>query len=183
MPKHTFTMDNQRQLIIFHHYNKENKKTVREIAEMQNIPKSTVGDVITRFKNLDQLDLLNRGGRKKILTERNENWIVRQVKKNPKTSVPVLTAELQERFKIQVSTEAVQKSLRQNGFNGLVARKKPYINKKNRIKRLLFANELLFKDETFRNKVIFSLESNFNLFGSDQVRWTQNSLEKGQHSP
>jgi transposase len=54
MPKHTFTMDNQRQLNIFHHYNKENKKTVREIAEMLNIPKSTVGDVITRFKNLDQ---------------------------------------------------------------------------------------------------------------------------------
>jgi transposase len=97
---------------------------------MLNIPKSTGGDVITRFKNLDQLDLLNSGGRKKILTERNENWIVRQVKKNPKTSVLVLTAELQERFKIQVSTETVQKSLRQNGFNGRVARKKPYINKK-----------------------------------------------------
>jgi DNA-binding MarR family transcriptional regulator len=55
MQKHNFTIENQRQLIIFHHCNKENKKTVRVIAEMLNIPKSTVANVINRFKKLDLL--------------------------------------------------------------------------------------------------------------------------------
>jgi hypothetical protein len=41
-----------------------------------------------------------------------------------------LTEELQKRFKLILSTETVPKTLRQNGFNDRLARKKPYINKK-----------------------------------------------------
>jgi transposase len=158
------TTDKQRQLIAFHH---AKGKTVRELSEILHIPKSTVGNVVNRFENHNQLDLLTSGGRKKVLTERNKNWIVREIKKNPRTSAPVLSAALQERFEINVSTQTVRNALKENGYNGRVARKKPFISKVNCDKRLLFANDYKSKDAGFWNKVIFTDESKFNLFGSD----------------
>ncbi len=53
------------------------------------------------------------------------------------------------------------------GLFGRVARKKPYINKVNRVKRLKYAKEMLEKPFDFWDTVVWSDESKFNLFGSD----------------
>ena len=53
---------------------------------------------------------------------------------------------------------------KKQGLNGRVARKKPFINIRNRIE---FAVNHLKKDDSWWNDVIFLDGSKFNLFGSD----------------
>ena len=53
------------------------------------------------------------------------------------------------------------------GYNGRVARKKPFISKVNLKKRLIFENDHKNKGLDVWRQVIFSDESKFNIFGSD----------------
>ncbi|GFW19677.1 transposable element Tcb1 transposase [Trichonephila clavipes] len=68
------------------------------------------------------------------------------------------------------SEETVRRVLRKAGYNGRVARKKPLIGKRNRVKRLKFTKEHILKPQQFWNEVLFSDESKFNIFGSDGRR-------------
>ncbi len=63
--------------------------------------------------------------------------------------------------------QTISKVIREEGFNGRIARKKPFINEVNRKRRLDFAREHVFKDSSYWNSVIFCDESKFNLFGSN----------------
>ena len=62
----------------------------------------------------------------------------------------------------------VHRRLHEVGLYGCVARKKPYVNKINRRKGLEYAENYLEKPFKFWNKVLWSDESKFNLFGSDR---------------
>jgi transposase len=166
------TTDEERQLIIYHH---AKGKTISELHEMLQIPMSTIGHVITRFNKNDQLELRAGEGRQPALTERNGEWLVRQIKKNPKTSAPALAGQLCEYFGIQVSAQKVRNALKQRGYNGRVARKKPWISKINSNKRLAFVKSHSNKDKDFWKSLIFTDESKFNLIGSDGrvMAWRQ----------
>ena len=63
--------------------------------------------------------------------------------------------------------DTIRKRSREVGLFGRVARKKPYVNKINRGKRLKFAKEILEKTVDFWKKVVWSDDSKFNLFRSD----------------
>ncbi|GFU66761.1 HTH_Tnp_Tc3_2 domain-containing protein [Trichonephila clavipes] len=69
-----------------------------------------------------------------------------------------------------VSAETVRNVIRYAGYSSRVARKKPFINIKNKKKRLEFAKTHQLKTDNFWKKVIFSDESKFNIFGSDGRR-------------
>lgn len=47
------TLVEMQQLVIFH---REKGKSYREISKLSNINKSTVADIIKRFKNEDRID-------------------------------------------------------------------------------------------------------------------------------
>ncbi|GFU04227.1 transposable element Tc1 transposase [Trichonephila clavipes] len=81
-----------------------------------------------------------------------------------------------------VSVETVRRVLRKAGYNGRVARKKPLIGKRNRVKRLKFAKEHILKPQQFWNEVIFSDESKFNIFGSDGRRMVSRKPNTSHHS-
>ncbi|GFT51040.1 transposable element Tcb1 transposase [Trichonephila clavipes] len=67
----------------------------------------------------------------------------------------VLLEEIRERDEY---IDTVRRVLRKAGYNGRVARKKPLIGKRNRVKRLKFAKEHILKPQQFWNEVIFSDE-------------------------
>lgn len=54
-----------------------------------------------------------------------------------------------------------------NEFHCRISKQKAFINKTNRANRVKFGKEYINKDNAFRNKVIFSDESKYNIFGSD----------------
>ena len=66
-----------------------------------------------------------------------------------------------------ISQSSVQRPVHEIGLFGRVARKKPYVTKINRVKRLRYAKEMLEKPLRFWETVVWSDESKFNLFGSD----------------
>lgn len=155
---------NERQLVIFHYQ----KGTVhRKIAEMLNMKRSTVGDIIRRYKNENRIDSNPRPGPKKIFEPREVHIIVQKIENNPKLSAPKLTREVNQMFNKDASTETVRKILRENGLHGRVARKKPFVNLVNRRRRMLFAIKNRFQNEDYWNKFIFADESKYNISGSD----------------
>ena len=87
---------------------------------------------------------------------KEENILLREVKKNPFISAPELSRIAAAQFGKAVSAETCRRVLRRNNFNGRIPRKKPLISKINRRKRLNFALEYINKDESFWKQVIFS---------------------------
>ena len=82
-------------------------------------------------------------------------------------SAPSVKVELQSEYGITISEQMVRRRLHEVGLFGRVARKKPYVNKVNRGKRIAFAKTYREKPPGFWNNVLWSDESKFNLFGSD----------------
>lgn len=152
------------QLVIFHY---EKGCSYRKIASMLKLSKSTVGDIILRYKNEDRLEPIKQTGRPKLLTERDNRLIMRKVKEDPKISAPKLQIYLEQYAKKKVSLQTIRRCIHNHGFFGRIARKKPWVSNKNRKMRLDFASNYILKEEDYWSDVIFCDESKFNLFGSD----------------
>lgn len=169
------TSPDERKLILRLH---NQCKSSYEIAKLVGRPRSTVQSVIDRICVTKSIENQRRSGRPRALTEHDERFIVREVKKNPKTSAPKIASEL-ERRGTKVSTNTIRNTCKKYGFNGRVARKKFWVSKTNRQKRLNFAQEYRTKKEDFWNRVIFSDESKYNIFGSDGRRmvWRKKNTE------
>lgn len=142
-------------------------KSYVEIAKIIGRSKSTIQFIIKRIKASDSLLNNERTGRPKILTVRERKTVIREVQKNPRISAPKLAIMCSAMFNKNVSVETCRRILRSENFHGRTPRKKPFINKINRIKRLPFAKEYINQSNTFWKKVIFSDESKFNIFGCD----------------
>lgn len=153
-------------------------KSSYEIARLVGKPRSTIQSIIDRFGITKSVENQHRSGRPRSLTEQDERFVLRQIKKNPKTSAPVLASELAQRG-TTVCPSTIRNTCKKYGYNGRVARKKFWVNKINRQKRLEFAKEYRNKNEDFWNDVIFSDESKFNIFGSDGRRmvWRKKNTE------
>ena len=66
----------QRQLVIWHH---AKGKTYRAIASMLKMKKSTVADIIKRFKDEDRIESHGHTGRLRFFSPREETVIVRKI--------------------------------------------------------------------------------------------------------
>nr|XP_012149785.1 PREDICTED: uncharacterized protein LOC105663697 [Megachile rotundata]XP_012151890.1 PREDICTED: uncharacterized protein LOC105663980 [Megachile rotundata] len=63
-------------------------------------------------------------GRKRILTTADVRSICRQIKIDPQTNIRNLTSEVSSRIKTKISVETIRRTLRKEGYNGRIARKK-----------------------------------------------------------
>ncbi|GBN04567.1 hypothetical protein AVEN_204418-1 [Araneus ventricosus] len=70
----------------------------RKIGEIVNVSKSTVHNIISKYKKTKSVKNRPRTGRPRCFTEREERWIVRKVIFNHKTSVVKLTSKAQQSF-------------------------------------------------------------------------------------
>lgn len=153
-----------RNLIIEHY---KNGKPQRKIAAIVNKARTTVENIIHRFKKEKRVINKPKISPKKIFSERQERWIVRQVKINPRLSAPDIRDLVEKRYKISCNAETIRRVLRKAELNGRIARKKPFISRINKLKRLKFAHSYAGKDYSFWENVLFTDESKYNIFGSD----------------
>jgi len=98
---------------------------------------NTVGDIVRRFKNEGRVASIKQKGQPKKLTDREEAEIVRRVKKNPRLSAPESKAD----HGMTVSAQTVRCTIKKQGYNGRVARKKPLLAERNRKLRENFTKE------------------------------------------
>ncbi|XP_070529853.1 uncharacterized protein [Cardiocondyla obscurior] len=125
------TSFDMRQLVIFHC---EKGKSIRAISNMLRIAKSTVGDIIKRYRKEDRILSKPNSGHPKILTKRDRRYVITVIKKDSRISAPQIATMLQEKRGIIVNPETVRSVVRSEGYNGRIARRKPFINSKNRKK-------------------------------------------------
>ena len=104
---------------------------------------------------------------KKFFNDYDERWILRKVEQDPKVSAPKLAKKVEKYLHKNVNPQTIRNVLRKHKLNSRVARKKSFISKINKVKRLNFAEEYLDKDCEFWKEVIFTDESKFNIWGSD----------------
>ena len=153
-----------REVIIKHFLNGDSE---REIACKVLIPRSLVNYMITKYKSMKCIGNMIGRGRKRKTTIHTDRIIERKIKTDRRKLSTSVKAELQTELNITISQTTIRRRAHEIGLYGRVARKKPYLNKANRGKRLEYARTYREKALGFWNNVIWSDESKFNLSGSD----------------
>lgn len=142
-------------------------KSLSEISRIVNRPRTTIQSVVDRYGARKSLQNNSRSGRPRKINQRVGRSIIRMIKENPRISAVKIVEYLKNNLSIELSTSTVRSFLRCQGFHGRVARKKYFVSETNRKKRLQFAKDNINASPDFWNRVIFTDESKFNIFGSD----------------
>ncbi|GFX56979.1 SCAN domain-containing protein 3 [Trichonephila clavipes] len=127
-------------------------KAFLNIAKVVGRSVNCIQKILQKFKKTGMLANNEGRGRKKIMNSITERRVIHQVKIDPKISAPKIAASTSNNLGRSVSAETVRRVLRKAGYNGRVARKKPLIGKRNRVKRLKFAKEHILKPQQFWNE-------------------------------
>ncbi|XP_071057542.1 uncharacterized protein [Onthophagus taurus] len=125
------TSNDVRKLVILHY---ENGESLRKIGGIVNRSHSTVQCIINRYKNTGETVNKKKESLRKTFPAKDERWILRKVKADPKISAPKLAAEVENYLWTKASPETIRIILRRHNFHGRVARKKPFISSVNRAK-------------------------------------------------
>lgn len=163
-PKKKEHSNDMRCLVIKHYQNGDSQ---RDIASKTLLPRSTVEYIIKKYKMTKCIGNLFGRGRKRKTTATTDRLIQRKLKLNRRKSASMVKTEIENELGILLHVDTIRKRAHECGLFGRVARKKPYVNKRSRLKRLRFAKEMLNKPLEYWDRVIWSDESKFNIFGSD----------------
>jgi len=140
-----------------------------KICETLHIPKASIQKMITKFNKEGTVANAPGRGRQRLTTKAEDRFIKRKIKKDRRESAVRLASELIDVLGKKISPQTIRNRLHEDGMHGRIARRKPFINARNRKKRLTWARKHRDVDSSFWEKVIWSDESKFNLFGSDGV--------------
>ena len=103
------------------------------------IPRDSVHYIIAKYKSTKSIGNLKSQGRRRKRSTNTERILHRRVKTNRRKSVISVKGELENELKIIISESTVRRRLHEVRLYGRVSRKKPYLNKINRRKRLEYA--------------------------------------------
>ncbi|CAI9555638.1 unnamed protein product, partial [Staurois parvus] len=93
-------------------------KSICEISLLLNIPRSTVSDIITKWKQLGTTATQPRSGRPCKMTEWVQHMLNRAVRRSCQVSAESIAKELQTSCGLQISTTTVLRELHGMGFHG-----------------------------------------------------------------
>ncbi|CAF1538257.1 unnamed protein product [Adineta ricciae] len=154
----------KRETVIKHYLNGDSE---RDIVTKTFMPRTSIHRIIAKYKSTKCIGNLIGRGRKRKTTPQTDRLIQRKIKTDRRKSAASVKAELKTSLNIAISESTIRRRLHEIGLHGRVARKKPYVNKVNRGKRLEYARTYREQPLGYWDNVIWSDESKFNLFGSD----------------
>ena len=154
-PKRKEHSDDLRTLVIKRFLNGDSQ---REIAKKTLLSRETVRSMIKKYKSTKCIGNLFGRGHKRKTAAMTDRLIQRKLKYDRRKSACSIAAELETELGMLISQSTVQRRAHEIGSFGRVARKKPYVNKINRVKRLRYAKEMLEKPLGFWKTVIWSDE-------------------------
>jgi transposase len=161
MPKKSVPIEIRHQIIGL---SKDKTKSNVEIARLVGVSEKCVRTTKKNFYKNNVVGELPRPGRPQKLSYRDENWIFRQVREDPKISNGRLAAEFSSREKnVSISRDTVRRSLKKRNIGTYTAQKKPFLTKKHMRNRFNWCKERLHWDVEKWSKVIFSDESNYEV--------------------
>lgn len=141
--------------------------TFRKIASTIGCSVSTTKDVFDKYESLNTSELIGekKNQRKRLLTKKDDRYIMICSKRNRKLTLPILTSEFNLARTRTVSFSTIRRSLFRNNMRGRIGAKKPLLRKANIQKRLKFAKEHVNWTTEQWNNVLFTDESKFEMFG------------------
>ncbi len=163
-PKKKEHNNNLRTLVIRHY---ENGDSLREAVAKTWLPRYIVQYMVDKYYSTKRIDNLFGDGRKTKITATTDRLIQRKLKLNQRKSASTVKFEIENELGISLLANTIWKLAHQVGFFRPIPRKKPYVNKMNRRKRLKFVKEMLEKPVDFWKNLVSSDESKFNIFRSD----------------
>ena len=153
-----------RQAVIQHYLNGDSE---HEIAQKLIIRRTSVHYIIDKYKKTKYVQNIIGQGRKRKTTVYLDRAIQRKTKAGRRKSASSLKAVIETEFRINISEQTVHRRLHEAGFEGHIARKKPYVDKTNRMKRIQYAKKYREQPLCFWDQVLWTDESKLHLFGSD----------------
>ncbi|KAK3543638.1 hypothetical protein QTP70_025991 [Hemibagrus guttatus] len=143
-------------------------KTESAIGKQLGVKKSTVGAIIRKWKTYKTTDNLPRSGAPRKISPRGVKMITRTVIKNPRTTWGDLVNDLQKAG-TKVTKATISNTLRRQGLKSCSARRVPLLKPVHVQARLKFAREHLDDPEEDWENVIWSDETNIELFGKNST--------------
>ncbi|CAF3530152.1 unnamed protein product [Rotaria sp. Silwood1] len=153
-----------RETIVKHFLNGDSE---HDIATKMLCSRNTIHSIIVKYKKTKCIGNILDRGRKRKTTIHVDKAIQGKIKVDRRKSAPTVGQEIEQELGVLISNQTVRRRLHEIRFYGRVARKKLYVNKANRLKRLKYVKMHEDKDMEFWKTVLWSDESKFNLFGSD----------------
>ena len=144
-----------------------------EIARRLGCSRMKVINAINLFNDTGSLSNKKRKSRERKTTPGEDTAIARIAKLNPFVGAPKIKEQIAQNLKRDLSLSTVKSRLRENKLFGRVARKKPFVSKRNLVSRLKFAKQHVHKDLCFWQNVLWTDESKFNRFGSDGKQYVR----------
>lgn len=129
-----------------------------------NRSRSAIQYIIKRFNTESRIENKVRNLDRKLLTDYEERRILKEVGTNPKISSSKIASKVEIEMGQKVSNETVHGVLGRYSYNERVTRKKPYISKANRQKRLQFVNKYAKWTCDNWKRIIFTDERKFKVF-------------------
>lgn len=139
-----------------------------KIARDLDMPKSTVKSIIHSHRMRGHTFNLPRSGRPRITDERTDRRIVRAVEANRFASAAAIAVAVLEEVGHPVKPTTVRNRLKASGLNGRSSRKKPFLSKVHKRRRLAYAKRMLAslpQQEDWAD-VLFTDEASVQLNGS-----------------
>lgn len=141
-------------------------KSNRQIAKDLKISRRTVDYNVKKFTTQGKVTNNPRQGRPRITNSRDDLNIIIKSKRNRRLTAPEITAQINESRNKPISLSTVKRRLLDAGLKGCLAVSKSLLKTANKKKRLNWAQQ--HKDWTIEdwNKVLWSDESKFEIFGT-----------------
>jgi transposase len=136
-----------------------------DIAREFGCSDNCVKKVVNKINNYGTANNLFRSGRNRCTSERTDSLIKQLVTKSRKTTVKEIKQDL-ALSNINISETTIRYRIREKGFFGGIARKRPAISPSNAAKRLAFAKKYIRMPAFFWKKILWSDESKFELINS-----------------
>ena len=143
---------------------KDKNKTQVEIAKLCKVSRCCVQTTLRNYKETKTVSDLPRSGRPPKLSLRDQSYLFKETRINPRISLRRLTANFNSKFENHsVNKDTVRKSLNKSGIGSYQADRKPLLSILDRIKRRKWCKERLHWTVEDWSRVIFSDESNFEV--------------------
>lgn len=140
--------------------------TAVELAELYQISRKTVYNLVKKNDTVGHLNNLKRTGRKHVLDQRQCRHLLGVVMNNPSASPIKIAAESKKIIGKKISDSTLRRRLKEADFNTYVVRKLIDITPINQSKRLEFALEYIKKPLDFWFNVLWTDEAAFQFQGS-----------------
>lgn len=158
-----------------------NNISQRAIARNLGISPSSVHNIIKRFREYGEISTKKRQGSKPKLDARDLRMLRRHCIANRHQSIQNITMWAQDHFKTTLSATTIRRYIIKCNLNLYYAKRKPFINKIQKRRRLLWSRAHLKWRVSKWNSVLWSDESTFQVVMGQQGRRVLRTKEEKDH--